>query len=62
MSDSVISGHCGQPIKVQDNPELWEVVVDYYPESRSFIEYYFNTEKEAIEFCENWKKNESNSN
>lgn len=60
MTDSnVIYGHCGTPIKTQESPEQWEVVVDYYPESRSFIPYYFNSEKEAVDFYKKWKQNES---
>ena len=55
---NIIYGHCSVPLKTGSNPDCWEVVVDYYPESRSFIPYYFETEEEATSFYDEWKKNE----
>lgn len=49
-----IKGHASEPIEVSVGN--WLVTVDYYPDSRSWVEYYFKTKEEADNFVKKFKE------
>lgn len=57
-SNSTVYGNISTPIEVAVN--VWEIIIDYYPESRNIIPYKFKSKEEADGFVKEWKKNEHN--
>lgn len=57
-NSETVRGNISERIEV--SPGNWQVTIDYYPDSRSWVEYYFESKEEADSFIKDWNNHESN--